>query len=311
MSPDAILLAKAISSLQPSPDYLKDYVFPIALAFFAALLGGWSAVYINRKQDLKNITKDNFIAANQTIILAHECLNNLVAIKSEYKDITYNEPLYRAFRFPTMISKTENVKFNASTLYFIRTIPTANKAFFEKLAWNFKHRILRIKILSPSTDDTMYSWRNVVRISSMFSNYNQIMEMLSLRNGLNEQVKEFSKGVDLSTPGAAEQLANTLGDRLCGGFIDVTEVTIALIDHVIIELHKFMIEFAAIASSNIELNRIKEWGGLPTYTNQQPLFLKILKPIVKPDYKILAQYIGISEKEALARYTYKDWVKPS
>ncbi|MCM7771510.1 hypothetical protein M8S83_05245 [Enterobacter asburiae] len=88
MSPDAILLAKAIVSLQPPSDYIKDYVFPIALAFFSALLGGMSAIYINHKQELKNITKSNFVAANETFVKAHECLNNLIAIKTNYEHIT-------------------------------------------------------------------------------------------------------------------------------------------------------------------------------------------------------------------------------
>lgn len=311
MSPDAILLAKAIVSLQPSPDYMKDYVFPITLAFFSALLGGMSAIYINRKQDLRNITKDNFIAANQTFVMAHECLNNLTAIKANYSDMTSTEPLYRAISFPTMIAKLEDVKFSTSTLYFIRIIPTANKPFIERTIWKIKHKFLKIKVPSPSSEEIMYSWRNTVRISSMFNNYNQVMEFLRIRNELNEQVKEPLSRLDLIQFNAFEQLYNELGRKLCGGYVDITEQIIALADHVMIELHKFMLEFTAIAESNIELNRIKEWGKLPTYENNQPLFLKILQPIVKPDYVRLSGYVGITEKEAIARYTYRDWEKPS
>lgn len=311
MSPDAILLAKAIVSLQPSSDYIKDYVFPIALAFFSALLGGMSAIYINHKQELKNITKSNFVAANETFVKAHECLNNLIAIKTNYEHITFDEPLYRAFAYPTMIVKKNEATFSASTLYFIRVIPTANKPFFEKLAWNIKHRLLKIKVPSPPTDELMYSWRNVVRISSMFNNYNQIMEFLAIRNQLSEIAKEKARTLDLTDFHTFTELPKILGQQLCGRFVDITEQAIALTDHVIIELHKFLLEFPAIATSNIELSRIKEWGGLPTYSNEQPKFLKTIQPMAKPNFERLAAYVGISEEEAKARYTYRDWEKPT
>lgn len=310
MSPDAILLAKAIVSLQPSPDYLKDYVFPIALAFFSALLGGMSAIYINHKQELKNITKSNFVAANETFVKAHECLNNLVAIKANYNHIDFDEPLYRAFAYPTMLVKKDEVAFNASTLYFIRTIPTANKPFFDKLIWDIKHRLFKIKVQSPPTDELMYSWRNVVRVSSMFNNYNQIMEFLVVRNGLSEIAKEKVRTLDLSDFQTFAELPKILGQQLCGGFVDVTEQAIALTDHVIIELHNFLLEFPAIATSNIELSRIREWGGLPTYSNNQPKFLKTIQPLAKPNFERLAVYVGIPVEEAIQRYTYKDWKKP-
>lgn len=312
MSPDAVLLAKAILSLQSSPDNLKDYIFPIVLAFFSALLGGMSAIYINRRQDLKNITKDNFIAANQTFVMAHGCLNNLIAIKANYKHITFDEPLYRAFAYPTMLIKKDEVIFSPSTLYFIRPIPTANKPFPQNLIWHIKHRILKIEVPAPPPEELLYTWRNVVRISSMFSNYNQIMEFLATRNELSQIAKEKAREIgDISDHQTFLELPKLLGRQLCGGFVDVTEQAIALTDHVIIELHKFMMEFPAIASSNIELKRIREWGGLPTYTNQQPLFLETLKPMVKPDFARVAAYVGISEKEAIERYTYRDWEKPS
>lgn len=310
MSPDAVLLAKAILSLQSSPDYLKDYIFPVALAFFSALLGGMSAIYINHKQELKNLSKDNFSAAKETFVMAHGCLNNLISIKANYTDITFDEPLYRAFAYPTMLIKKDEVLFNPSTLYFIRPIPTANKPFPENLIWHIKHRILKIEVPAPPPEELFYSWRNVVRISSMFSNYNQIMEFIVTRNELSQIAKERARGLDLTDHQTFLELPKLLGEHLCGGFVDTTEQAIALTDHVIIELHKFMMEFSAIASSNIELKRIREWGGLPTYTNQQPLFLETLKPMVKPDFARVAAYVGISEKEAIERYTYRDWEKP-
>ncbi|MBJ6585395.1 hypothetical protein JGT78_05380, partial [Enterobacter asburiae] len=123
MSHDAELIAKAISALQPKPDYLKDYVLPFVIALFGALLGGLSAVRISKRQELKNIARDNFVAANQVFVLAHGCLAKLVAIKSNYEHISSDVPLVRAGEFPTIVTKLEDVKFNAHELFFIRTRP--------------------------------------------------------------------------------------------------------------------------------------------------------------------------------------------
>lgn len=175
-----------------------------------------SAIYINRKQELRNIAKENFIAANKTYTDAHECLNNLVAIKTNYCDINSTEPLQRAINFPTMILKTDELKFNASALYFIRTIPTANKSLYEKLKWNIKHRFFKIKVPQPAIDETMYSWRNSARISAMFSNYNQAMSLLVARNTLSEQVKESIARIDPEKLTSAHLLKDS-GPRIFGG----------------------------------------------------------------------------------------------
>lgn len=104
-----------------------------------------------------------------------------------------------------------------------------------------------------------------------------------------------------------ENVQLKLGKKLCGGFIDITETSIALIDHIIVELYHFLSEFPAIAESNIELSRVREWGGVPTYENKQAAFLECIKPIKKPDFKKFLTYTGMSEQEARDKYTFKSW----
>lgn len=311
MSPDAVLIAKAIISLQPTSDYLKDYIFPIVLAFFAALLGGYSAIYINRLQDLKNIAKDNYSAANQAFLTAHECLNHLVAIKSNYMTLVSDEPIMRALEIPTLLVKTDDVKFAPSSLHFIKMIPTANKSLTEAGIWFFKHRLLRVKVPMPPVEDVMHSWRNVVRINAMFNNYNQAMQLLALRNELSEQVKKAVPACLSGKPVTIKEIRQILDDSLLGHFIDINEQFIALADHVIVELYKFLLEFPAIATSNIELSRIKEWGGLPTYSNNKPLFHKLLIKTPSPDYGKIAEYTHLAREKLNLRYNFNDWDKPS
>lgn len=68
-----------------------------------------------------------------------------------------------------------------------------------------------------------------------------------------------------------------------------------------------MLEFTPIAESNIELDRIKEWGKLPVYHNNKPAFLKLLKPTVKPDADAIGSYLGIDKEEAETTYNYSNW----
>lgn len=297
---DAIV--KAIESLRPTTDYVKDYIFPVALAFGSAFLGGLSAVYINKKQDQQKVTRDNLVTSIQTVALAQDCLSTLVSIKANYLDIDSDEPLKRASAFPTLITKFDEVTFNTSSLYFIRPIPTENKKLLESIMWIIKHRILRMKIKIPLPEEIRGTWRNSVRVGAMFGNYNELMGLLTFRNELNEQVKEklSSHGDELRF----DLVKIALGNKLCGGYVDVTEKSIALIDHLIVEFHKFLLEFPPIATSNIKLSRVREWGGVPTYENKQEAYLKCLSPITKPDFSKFFPYTGMSKEEAEKHYTF-------
>jgi len=300
---DAIV--KAIEALRPTTNYVKDYIFPMALAFSSAFLGGLSAVYINKRQEQQRIARDNLVTSIQAISLAQDCLSRLVSIKSNYLKIDSDEPLVRAGAFTTIVTKFEEVEFSTNGLYFIRSIPTKNKSFLESGAWKIKHRILLMKVKIPSPEELRKTWRNVLRVSTMFGNYNEAMGLLRFRNELSEQVKEriLPHGEEL----LIGQVEAILGKSLCAGYVDITESSIALIDHLIIELHHFLLEFPAIATSNIDLSRVREWGGVPTYENKQEAYLKCLKPIIQPDFSNFFTYTGMSKEEAQARYTFKSW----
>lgn len=308
MNHDAEIIANAIAALKPTPDYLKDYFFPIFTMFCSALLGGLVAIRISRAQELQRIAKDNFATSNQAFILAHECLNNLIAIKSNYAGkITWGEPLYRAIAYPTMLAKLEEVTFTATGFYFIRAEPTANKSLFGKSYWWLKYQLFRKQVDTPDSDAISLTWRNTVRISSMFGNYNQVMMYLRVRNEISECVKEPLSRMDFSDKKSFLELSNIIGVATTAKYVSITELIIALTDHVIKELHSFLINFPDIAESNIEMKRIKEWGKLPRYKNNKPLFIECLKPTPAPDFKMLAKYTGLSEEEAKARHTFRDW----
>lgn len=308
MSHDAEIIAKAIAALKPAPDYLKDYFFPIFTMFCSAFLGGFVALRINRAQDLQRIAKDNFATSNQAFILAHECLNNLIAIKSNYAgNITWSEPLYRAIAYPTMLAKLDEVSFTATGFYFIRAEPTANKSLSEKISWWLKYRLFRRELKTPDSDEIALTWRNMVRISSMFGNYNQVMMYLRVRNEISEHIKEPLSRMDFSNKESFLELMEIIGAAKTAKYVSITELTIALTDHVIKELYSFLMNFPDIAESNIEMSRVKDWGKLPRYKNNKPLFLECLKPVPAPDFSRLAAYTGLSEEEAEARHTFRDW----
>ncbi|HDC4536581.1 TPA: DUF1216 domain-containing protein [Enterobacter asburiae] len=308
MSHDAEIIAKAIAALQPKTDYLKDYVFPAIMMFCSALLGGLAALRINKTQEIQRITRENFSASIQVFVLAHECLNNLVAIKSNYVDkLTWDEPIYRASAYPTMLAKLDEVKFSSTTLYFIRGMPTANKAVKDAFIWWFKHKLLRMEIKRPPSKQIANTWRNTVRVSSMFDNYNQVMMFIRTRNEISEQVRELMANVDTGSMKTFTELPDVIGKILTGRFVSVTELTIALTDHVIKELYSFMMEFPEIAESNIELSRIRDWGKLPRYENEKALFKKCLQPIIEPNFERVGLYIGCSAEEARMLCTFSDW----
>lgn len=133
------------------------------------------------------------------------------------------------------------------------------------------------------------------------------MMFLRVRNEISEQIKEPLSKVDTSNMQKFVELPEIIGHVLTGKFVSITELTISLTDHVIKELHSFLMEFPDIAESNIELSRIREWGKLPRYENDKELFKKCLQPIVKPNFQRVAVYTGGTEEEVSKLCTFKDW----
>ena len=312
MSKDTLEIANAILQLKQQSNIFKDYLFPITMSLFSALVGGSVALIINAKQDIRRLEREKFYHANHLIFNISESLGNLITIKSNYIEMDSENPYARALESPEMLIKSQPINFELSNLAFIRDIQTCNLTLSKKLSRFFFNKILRRPYIRPSKEELGKTWRNLARTGAMISNYNTILHQIEKRN----QIDDIARGKVIahieSHPDKTEEdlsaiFLESLGKKQTLNIIDLTELTISLIDHVILEMDSFMKEFPDIAESNIELSKVEMKRRLMKVRNDRPMYIKCLTPMLKPNFLDLAKAFGQSPKLVEQRYTFSQW----
>ncbi|MGV7093656.1 hypothetical protein [Siccibacter turicensis] len=312
MTEDSLLIAKAILELKQGPDIVKDYVFPISISFLSALLGGMTAYWFNLRQERVKYEKEKFFLANKLVTTIIECSNGLVSIKVNYISLNSTNPLKRALSIPYIINAESNADFDMALYSFIKNIPTCNLGFLARLKKFIKYRILGMSYSGPSDEEVGKSWRNINRVSACIKNYNLLITLLSKRNELDEEVKlalkkyvnERSHAAFEITP---EEAMSNIPRSILVPYIGLTETIIALNDHLIKETDSFLNEFPSIVESNIELSLVGKGSKVLSIKNAKPGYIRVMNPIVKPDYNLLAKLMGLTHDEVIKMYTYSDW----
>ncbi|MCL9671400.1 hypothetical protein [Citrobacter sp. MNAZ 1397] len=310
MTPDAVLIAKAILMLKADVDYVKDYVFPTTLSFFSALLGGVTAYYVNSRQEKIKAESEKCTAANSLMMLSFQMVNTLVAIKANYIGMRSQNPIQRALAINEILFIAGDVVFDIGRISYIKKIPTQNKSTFERLYSFLRYKILKCEVVVPTDEEIGKTWRNLARIDAFLFNYNFVLKTLIIRNQLDSEVRaHLSKVNVLNEPVfelGLEDIVKEIGAGELSKYIDLTENLVALIDFLIKEIDSFINAFPEIAESNIDLSKTKG-ARLVRIVLNKPAYLASLIPIRKPDYKLTSQLVGMTQEEAEKRYSYSDW----
>lgn len=310
MTPDAVLIAKAILMLKTDVDYAKDYVFPVALSFFSALMGGVTAYYINNRQEKIKAEREKLNSSNSLMMISFQMINTLVTIKGNYIGLHFKNPLQRALAINEILFNAREVNFDIGRLAFIKKIPTSNKTFLQKLSFFLKYKVLNRQPHMPSDEEIAKTWRNIARIDALLFNYNFVLNSLVVRNKLDADVRErLSKISNARRPVLEfhlDKINEVIGAAELSKYIDLTENLVSLIDFLIREIDSFIIEFPLIAESNIELTKVNK-ERLSRVILNKPAYLAALIPIVQPDFELVSLQVGMSQEEAKRRYTYSAW----
>ena len=221
-------------------------------------------------------------------------------------------PYVRALEIPEMLINSQPINFELSNLAFIRDIKTCNLKLTEKLSRLFFNKLLRKPYIRPSKEELGKTWRNLSRVGAMISNYNTILHQIEKRNKIDDIARgKVLAHIEVTPPNTEEDLATafleSLGKKQTLNIIDLTELTVSLIDHVILEMNSFITEFPDIAESNIELAKVEMKRRLIKVHNDRPLYIKCLTPILKPNFSDLAKIFGQSHEVVEHRYTYSQW----
>ena len=256
MHQETELIVTAIESLRQEPNIFKDYIFPIASAFFTSILGASIAYFVLNRQENLQLEKEKLSAANKWTLDIERARSSLISIKNNYHNELKSHPMQRLASIPSIIFKPEPVIENFQDLAFI--VP------LEK---------------GSSTNE---KWSQIPRINAMVSNYNSLLHMWEKRNELNEAFKQSiltTFGNDAFNSLSLKNAEQAFGSAGLIALIDLTERCIKLTDHIVIEQNDFLENFPDFAKTKINLKRLKNYGRLLSYSNNDnELLLESIKP---------------------------------
>jgi hypothetical protein len=281
MPTDLESLVAAIKSLKQEPTYFKDYIFPIASAFFTSLLGAGIAYFVLKHQEGIQIEKDKMNSTNKWTLLAEQARSNLLAIKQNYQGNLTNSPVQRFTSIPSVLFHADPIAEHYQDLSYI--VPKSEK------------------------DGTEYhKWSQIPRIRAMISNYNYLLKLWAQRNAILQPLKEeilrkYTEKAYLNvTP---EEVIAAIGEANTVKIIDITERAIILTDDILLELTDFMNVFPSYAKTIINIERLKKYGSVLMYsTNGNEMLSALLKRAPVADYKSVEFLFGMDADKINERY---------
>lgn len=268
------LIADAILQLKNDSNIFKDYLFPIAMAFFSSLLGASLGYLIYRRQEKIALEKYKLDIANKWSIIAYELQQKLVSIKANYH-IKFNNsnPILRIISVPPILMESKNYEFK----------------YFEL-----------IPILNGNKEDKY----NVGSLSCIFENYLNMYLILQKRNEFYiEAINQLSKANINFESISYEEFLNHIDKKLLWQLIDFNEMFLILVDDLIVEFTEFVQTFPTQISKVIDLKLIKAYGGLVEVdikSNKE--VMELLKYLPRPDFPVLSKITGRPIEELMARY---------
>lgn len=275
MHQETQLIVSAIESLQQESNFFKDYLFPIASAFFSSILGGVIAYYILNRQEYVQIEKDKMNASNKWTLDIEQARSNLIAIKDNYNGELTDIPLQRVGAIRSILFHAQSIPENFRDLSFI--VPKGNKS---------------------KTD--LPKWSQIPRIRAMISNYNYLLKLWDQRNERNQSFKKIilaSIGNKAYAKLTLQEVENAIGKANLVILIDLTERCITLTDDIIVELDSFLSDFPAFAKTKVDTKRLKKYGTIITYSNNgNKALLKLIKKSPTVDYSSVEYLFGETDE---------------
>lgn len=276
MSSDVELIVKAIESLQTN--VIKDYILPVGTVLISGGLGVGSAYYAVDKQEQNRIEIEKIKVVNNTLLTAMDVRMSLISIKENYFYSITNYPIQRILDVPPIILSDNKVKIELASLSFI---------------------------IPQSHEGSSIKWENIGYISSIFSNYNSLLDIWSKRNDIFISLipklnSHMNKDLD------ARQLQEIAGQDVVTQLSDLTEQALNYTDDLLIEISAFLLGFSEITRKKIDIKVANKFGQvleahLPTYSDN-PKAVDILNRIPEVNYTKLSELSGRDEDNLRKSY---------
>lgn len=241
---DLQLLIKAIESIKPEDNLIKDYFYPIALAFISAVMGSLVGYWVILKRAQEETEKEKIDATNKLLLEAADCFHNLQAIKVNYAGKLTEDPVQRLGCVPPILMhhRPSNPEF-AGLFYLARAASKTLK--------------------NGTTKESQDNFRNIPRVKLIFENYNTALEMWKTRNELALPIFEAVVSGSSTTAVANvsfDRMAELVGYTKIAQLIDLNEKVLSFTDSILSDFMKFMTELPEISESLISKSVMKKYG---------------------------------------------------
>ena len=243
-------LVDAIESLKQEESLIKDYLYPIVLAFFSALMGGYIGYLGILKRESKEAEKAKIDATNKIILEALDCFQDLVGIKGNYFEKLTDNPAQRLLCVPPILMHHRPSNPEFVNLYYLAKYLTKEAS---KVSQN------------GSFQDEQNRFANIALLKKVFSNYNTLLEMWKTRNELVLPIFETIVSGSYTTGVAKVDISDMtrlVGHAKLAQAIDLNEKVLLLTDDILAEFVKLMTELPKIAESIISSKALENYGNV-------------------------------------------------
>ena len=258
----------------------KDYIMPVFVVILSAVTAYFIAIRGYKFQEASRNERAKADALNTIMLQMQNMQSNLIATKYNYSDDLETHPLQRALNVPTISARIETATFKPNEL---AQLLYADKVDIEK-----------------------HPWMNIASFVATYGNYNQLVELLKLRNQLNEEVKKKLAPLIANSNSRGqinmEKALLLLDDDLTMKYIDLTERLITSVDDLLITMDDFLRNFPRKASAMLKKKYITGYVYFNDYINQSERFKKSLERCTKVNLDILAAMMKFDKQEVIKRY---------
>lgn len=261
-------------------NFFKDYFMPLVTVTISAVTAYFIAIEGYKFQDASRNERNKADTLNEVILQMQNMQANLIAMKQNYCNELSDHPLTRALSIPTIPMQVEKA--------------------------TFKPHSLAQLLYARHVDIEKHPWMNIASFVATYGNYNQLFELLVLRNKISEDVRNTLAPL-LNTASAngnidMHDIRNALGDLKIMKFVDLTEKIIIMVDDLIITINDFLHNFPRKASEPLKAKYLNNYVYLKDYMNESQSFKETLKKCKQVDFKILAAIMRLEPQEALNLY---------
>ncbi|KHT13042.1 hypothetical protein RC94_02210 [Pectobacterium brasiliense] len=261
-------------------NFFKDYFMPVFVVILSAITAYIIAIRGYQYQEASKTERMKADLINTVILQMQIMQSNLIAVKKNYCEDLTTHPIQRALNVPIMPIKIETVNLKPhelAQLLYVRKID------FEK-----------------------YPWMNISSFIATYANFNMFVELLTIRNELDEKVKgnlaPLLSRADINGEIKTKDVRDLLSEDLLMKYVDLTEKFITLVDDLLITINDFLKNFPSKAAELIKKKYLKNYVLLQSYISQSEVFNQILVRCKDVDIDILAEIMKFNKEQATKMY---------